>query len=251
MARQYGGNNYVEAPVAEESKWKKKVRIAIPCVLIAATLGIGVYGSYNVSKYNKLLDEANTKYDETYVDWSNLKQQIEADGESGQVVEEIDAVINSAKEDGKKVCDLQNKLIEYNIKEVNDFDLSEGHKQALTDLRNMLPSSSTTDDTARSSWSYIGTWQFENTYDFTGTTVPVVWTCYANDSNNNKRLVAVTTAKYNATDKLFYDVTVRYTSWYNSINTVQEDKDDVESRKDSTTTESTTATTERGATSEE
>lgn len=235
MARQYG-NGYVEIPTETESKWKKKIKNIIPCVFIGIGICAGIYATYNVSTYSDKMDAIKVLYDERYAEWSELSKKFESD-DSDANIEYVDAIISSAKEDGLKVCDLQNNLIKCSqYEDDNKLDVpTEEHVNTLSELRTFIPNSTGTNDLARNSWTDFGEWRFESTYDYKGNAVPVVWTCYSNDTYGNERLIAVVTAKYNSTEKVFNEVALYYTSWYNTIqNDMQDltDNQDVESPTD-------------------
>lgn len=70
----------------------------------------------------------------------------------------------------------------------------------------------TNDANARVQWYDMGdvskhwTWKFETTYDFTGSSVPVLWTCRLDDTHE---LLAYCTGTYDVSSELFSDV-----KWY-------------------------------------
>lgn len=152
-----------------------------------------------------------SSFDSQYADnqksITQLQEQIkELENQTSADASSINKGLYSASEAGRAVAELQTKYQSIDATVTPD-DIT-ANAQALSKYFDDKSQS------GRQPWFTVSkgdakaVWEFESTYSFQNETIPVIWLCHIDGSNE---LVAYATANYNAESNTFSDVTYKTT----------------------------------------
>lgn len=231
---------------AKESFDIKKTASILIFALCLFTFALGCY----------FFISASSKLDELDAKAAGLEAQIKAKQEeidNFEVkpvdVEYVQETLNTCMVQGNNVAELQNNyrsLLKTYYSTLKDADLdaitenSEALSAYLTKGKGQgywysIPSTSSSD--------LAYTWEFCTTYQFTGSSIPVIWVCYEDGTQN---MLAYATGTYNMTTQKFSDVEsfmTNYGEQYQQGNfTPQDDCDNPTPTDAATPTDSTEPT---------
>lgn len=208
MARQYGTNSQASAEaqryLSQQSSRKAVLYKTIETIVSLAVVGVGVISIISgVATSAAAASEAQSVMDTIAARQAVLQEVQDKGMDSKPIVQTENVVSNTASEDGDKVCELQNELNTWVLKEYEEgkTTLYPEHQTALAEFRNYFPVS-TSNEIART-WCEYGVWYFDNDYAFEGNNTSVVWKCYAKDDTQKTQMLAFVTAKYDATTHTF------------------------------------------------
>lgn len=177
-----------------------RIRFCICVLLICAGLCVIAIGNNEVSLF-----ESESLANKAKI--AELNQELRTSEATPDEPKVIKRVLMSCKDLGEKVASYQNDYQKY---------VKGGHENERASISNELDVCfDESDKNACVEWYSMGstdgkwTWKFETNYSFTATSVPVLWTCRHNDTNE---LLAYTTGTYNTTSGLFEDVKWQNTS---------------------------------------
>lgn len=161
-------------------------------------------------KTKKLELEANT----LMADIAQKQADIDGLQLSPVEVEYVQETLNTCLQQGNKVAEYQNNyanlLQAYNVSQTDEALQALGKNADdlgtyLTDRKNQTYWYS-----SDSSNEIYYTWYFETTYAFKGASIPVIWTCYENNTDN---LLAYATGIYNVATNKFSNVEYEVTNY--------------------------------------
>ncbi|MBO5435614.1 hypothetical protein J6A31_07460 [bacterium] len=210
MARQYGAESEqvvaIREQIAKENRQKANTRKLIEGIASVVLVGAGV-----INIVAGIMTTASVQ-DEL----GGLQKQIEAQSivrdekkaaaeVNKNTIVEVDEVVNSAADEGLRVCELQNALNKSTIERLlsGNTKLSVEHQKMLQELATYFPKGSNSNRSIRTSWFLYGTWHFDSTYDYSGENKVFLWTCYEDDDVNRDRLLGYVAANYDPVTKTF------------------------------------------------
>ena len=223
MARQYGHNtesaDKVRAELILEQeendvKKRKLERIATFSFVILGVILL-VFNVISANDYKTRLAQTQIDLQSAQDKLTELQKAVE--NAPKQIITQ-EVAHASAKEAGEYVCKGQNDLNKAtkSESELGMDSLSAEHQDALNRVRMYISKNSNNSGLARNTWCLYGIWEFDSVYDFEGTKCDVVWKCYHPDDTHKERLLAFTTASFDATTGMFSNVTVMKTTWYDT-----------------------------------
>lgn len=168
--------------------------------MIAVMLGFLVPTMFGASSFDSQYADNQKSITQLQEQIKELENQTSADASS------INKGLYSASEAGRAVAELQTKYQSIDATVTPD-DITANAK-ALSKYFNDKSQN------GRQPWFTVSkgdakaVWEFESTYSFQNETIPVIWLCHIDGSNE---LVAYATANYNAESNTFSDVTYKTT----------------------------------------
>lgn len=177
---------------------EKTVIIVLTAGFIAAG---GIIGLVNENR----VDSYNAAYEQTAQVIEELNAQIESSGEESNTVEDVQPKLNSAAVAGDTVAKYQTEYKNaLESEDTNDYKNTFGAiNQYISDANYCSPWF----DVTRTILNY--TWNFNTTYGFSGDSVPVLWTCYEEKGSD---LLAYATGTYSAEKNTFSGIEFHITS---------------------------------------
>lgn len=186
------------------------------CLSMVVLVGAIVVGAFSSISYNSEYDSLSSQYDE-------LKRQYDAIQDKSVEVDEATVILNSAKDAGIAVAAIQNQMaVDSNLIGTENENIFVEEANSLKDYFSGM--------SACYPWYVTNvltdfTWEFNTTYSFTASEVPVLWTCYGTipgdeiGVEDKTVLLAYATGTYSVESGLFIDVDVEITSLGNSNQT--------------------------------
>ena len=181
------------------------VALGISGIVVVAALAIGFF---RTNSYESEHASFASQYD-------SLQKEYDAIQDKSVTVEEAVVILNSAKDSGVAVADIQNAMtVDYKLVGTDDEQVYIDEAESLTEYLSYA--------TAQKIW-YLSTylddysWEFNTMYSFTSSTIPVLWTCYGTIPSDNAyesdttALLAYATGTYVVEDNIFKDVSLHTT----------------------------------------
>lgn len=189
MAKTYGAAQQTGSPAGGKGR-------AVLCgLIIAAGVGTGICGLVKSMDFNGKMAEYEAAI-------AALEADIAREADNKVTPESAQELLSNARAQGEAVAELQNQYGELDI-----LTQEQEYSNVAVELEQYF-----LDKTAQSQWyrplddtGY--TWQFNTTYDFSGSTLNVLFTCW----DDNDRLVAYTTGMYMNELKQFRDLGRHFT----------------------------------------
>jgi len=179
-----------------------KTAISAGVIVVCVIASVGLLAVRGVT-----LSQLGSQYNDNTQAIETLQVKLQTlSVENKASVEVIQADLSSAATAGKAVADLQMQYDQINIS-------SAGGPAAFAENALKIDAY-LSDSNQRVPWYNVKIkdvtpeWVFESTYNFSGDTVPVLWTCKASD---NKALLAYTTGVYDTKKNEFKDVSYHMT----------------------------------------
>lgn len=192
-----------------EKPTNEKVNTIALGVSMVALVGAIAIGALNSISYDSEYSSLSSQYAE-------LQQQYNAIQDRSVEVEEATVILNSAKDAGVAVAAIQNQMtVDSSLIGTEDEHIFVEEANSLTDY---FSSSA-----ACYPWYVTNvltdfTWEFNTTYSFSASEVPVLWTCYGTISHDEigvedkTVLLAYATGTYSVESGKFVDVNVEITA---------------------------------------
>lgn len=180
-----------------------RIRFCICLILVFAGVSVVVMGGMQMSA----LQETYTANSATIEGLNHQLAEMTTESEATPDTIEIKKSLMSCKDMGDKIASYQNDYQKY-----SSIDNEAKRTSITNELSECFDENSTN---ARVEWYSMGnsskqwTWKFETNYSFASTSVPVLWTCRMNDTNE---LLAYTTGTYDTVSGLFKDI-----KWHNTL----------------------------------
>lgn len=180
-----------------------RIRFVVCFILIIAGIVIMIVTGMQASDSQEVYIENQA----TIEDLNHQLDELTKSSDATPDTIEIKKSLLSCKDIGNSVATYQNDY--QNYRDADDEDKRMAITMKLSDCFEE------SDTNARVEWYNIGdsskkwTWTFETNYSFSATSVPVLWTCRMNDTDE---LLAYTTGTYDTTSGLFKNV-----KWYNTL----------------------------------
>lgn len=170
--------------------------------VIVSTVGfIAAGGIIAIMNENKV-DSYTAEYNKNLKTLESLNAEIDATVETVSI-NEVRPKLNSAADAGKAVAKSQTeyKTVFGDLESSVFTDILSDINKYISDTDDCMPWFSVSKDTADYEWV------FNTTYDFSGSSVPVLWTCYSDDV-----LMAYTLGVYDADSGSFSNIEPHITS---------------------------------------
>lgn len=170
-------------------------------------------------------DAFQTKWEENQAKIEQLQTtEVTDDSEQNAMTEEESkTVLNSAKQAGDKIADLQNQYIAESQKENTTVESDEKHRATLKKVASGLDEYFGEGSDFRTPWfsisnqtDFSGSWQFMTTYNFVEDAVSVIWECTTSDDEDNN-LVSYVTGVYHSDTGLFDNLVKHVTTYGASL----------------------------------
>lgn len=188
---------------------KFKDKFEFKTIIFVAGIGLCVFlSAFLLFERSMQLENMQKRYDDNNKNIQELQSQItNLTDTNTDTVQQIQTKLSSAATAGSKVASLQNSYSDYSA-------TSPSGMQSIKDTANAIQSY--LDDnsiTARVPWYNVNgkvscKWAFESTYSFSGDTIPVLWECRDNKTND---LLAYTIGTYVVSSGKFKDVAYHMT----------------------------------------
>lgn len=182
--------------------------IALGAAGVAAVIALAV-GAVNTISYDQSYSDAVSELNALQSEYDKIQDKSVA-------VEDATVILNSAKEAGIAVAAIQNQMV------VDAALIGTADESVFVEEANSL-SDYFSSSSASYAWYVTNvltdfTWEFNTTYSFTATEVPVLWTCYgtipeSKDGEPEKRvLLAYATGTYQVESNQFTGIDVEITA---------------------------------------